>query len=135
MIVKTKTKKQNPFRIQKMSQETGLAVQEIMQILSTKNSGLGAKVSGKKLHIRAYKKLKIFARLFLWKTKERVRGMQSIKKLWKTGSILRLSKWKRLARHQLWLKYSACVQKMVKQKGGWSKNWPSVMASMVSWKI
>lgn len=64
MIVKTKTKKQNPFRIQKMSQETGLAVQEIMRILSAKNGGLGAKVSGKKITHQSLQEAKNFCETF-----------------------------------------------------------------------
>lgn len=47
-----------------MSQETGLAVQEIMRILSTKNGGLGAKVSGKKLTHQSLQEAKNFCETF-----------------------------------------------------------------------
>ena len=58
------TKRQNPFRIQKMSQETGLAVQEIMRILSTKNGGSGTKVSEKKLTYQSLQEAKNFCETF-----------------------------------------------------------------------
>ena len=97
MIVKTKTKtkKQNPFRIQKMSQETGLAVQEIMQILSTKNGGLGAKVSGKKITHQSLQEAKNFCETFSLEdegTSERYAEYKKAMEDWEYFALIKVEK-------------------------------------------